>query len=126
VIPWLFFAVVFAVAFLFTWISLSILRRLEAFNFLKTFGLTASISIATGVCAIWLCWPTLNDYNDVTAVAKPGANISLVTKRFGEPTEHYVLPDGTQSYLYAEGMMTGYTSIDTDANGIILGVGYVD
>ena len=78
------------------------------------------------MCAVWLCWPTLNDYNDVAAVAKPGANIPLVTKRFGEPTEHYVLPDGTHSYLYAEGGVTGYTSIDTDATGIILGVGYVD
>ena len=58
--------------------------------------------------------------------AKPGVNISAVTDKFGEPTEYYRLPDGTQSYLYAEGLVTGYTSIDTDRNGIIVYVGYVD
>ena len=125
-IPWLFFAFVFTVVSLCTYISLVILRRFEALRFLRRSDVTKLITLFLGGMSVWLCWPTLHDYRDVTAVAKPGVSISVVTKRLGEPSQHNIHADGTQHYLYAEGMMYGYTSITTDSKGIIVHVGYAD
>jgi len=125
-VPWLFFAAVFVAVSLSTFIVFSILGRFEPLKSLKVGGITAVIAAAVGGIAVWLCWPTLHDYRVVTTIAKPGANISAVIKQFGEPSEHYVLADGSHCYLYAEGIMTGFTSIDTDPNGVIVGVAYVD
>jgi len=68
----------------------------------------------------------LNDSADITPVATPGTHISAVVDRFGEPTEYYESSDGTQAYLYAEGVFSGYTSIDADADGIVLRTNFID
>ncbi len=123
-IPFLFFSAVFIGSCLVTWFFLKILSRAKLLGFLRSSGLAAAITI--GLLSIWLCWPNLNDYSEVVTVAKPGINISVVVSKFGQPSEIHTQADGTRTFLYAEGMMTGYTSIETDPNDIIVSVGFVD
>ena len=124
--PCLFFAFVFAITSWVAWFALVALRKFAFFKSLRTSGVTPAISMSLGLIAVWLCWPNLHDYSDVAAIAKPGVHISVVVSEFGHSSQWYALPNGAQTYLYAEGLVTGYTSIETNPKGVIVNVEYVD
>ena len=125
----LFFAVAFTVFWsLLTIILISSEKRPDFAGFLKLSGIAALIATMVGlpVTLLWLSFPRHYDYSEVIEVAKPGVHISEVIKTLGRPAESYPTAGGAQTFLYAEGTWTGYTSIDTNAKGVIVRVDYVD
>lgn len=123
---WLFFGFIFIVGCLLAWCFLASLRKFAFAKLLRISGVVPGLAVLVGLFSVWLCWPNLHDYSDVTAIAKPGVDISAVIKTFGQPSEYCVKPNGSKTFLYAEGIVTGFTCIETDPKGMIVNVGYVD